>query len=135
MLKNVFNVLGNEGFLRDQGILSLESTQLFFEKIEQQPVPASIRILNLLDFCGQSGYHEPSYQPVIGLADHAVVLHSYTRGEDYLVMLTIDSASSTGYTFVFCGIVTTDGQQRLLLGQYMNLIRVTSRKCYHIHFN
>ena len=135
MLKNVFNVLGNEGFLRDQGVLTLESVRVFYQKIEQQPVPASIRTPNLLDFCSESGYHEPAYQPVIGLDGHAVVLHSYTRGEDYLVMLTIDSASETGYTFVFCGIATTYGHQRLLLGQYLNLLRVTSEKCYFVHFN
>ena len=130
MLKNVFNVLGNEGFLRDQGVLTLESVRVFYQKIEQQSVPASIRTQNLLDFCSESGYHEPAYQPVIGLDGHAVVLHSYTRGDDYLVLLTIDSASPTGYRFVFCRIL----QQRLLIGQYLDLLCLASDKCYLICF-
>ena len=135
MLTNVFNVLGNQSFLRDQGILSLESVQVLYEKTEQEPVPATIKISSLLDFCGESGYHETSYQPVIGLDGHAVVLHSYFRGTDHLVLLTFDSASETGYTFVFCSIVTKSGHQRLLISQYLNLLCLASEKCYYIHFN
>ena len=130
MMTNVFNVLGHGGFLRDQGILSLESVQMFYKVIEQEPTPATIIITNLLDFCDRSGYHELSYQPVIRLTGHAVVVHSYTRGDDYLVLLTIDSASPTGYRFVFCRIL----QQRLLIGQYLNLLCLASDKCYLIRF-
>ena len=66
---------------------------------------------HLLTFCYQPGYHELDYQPVITLikinsetgeiGGHAVVLHSYTRVEDYILLLTIDSASRTGYTLLF----------------------------------
>ena len=130
MLTNVFNVLGNKGFLRDQGVMSLEPVQLFHERIKQQPVPASMNVSNLIDFCCHSGYHEPLYQPVIELTGHAVVVHSYNRGDDYLVLLTIDSASPNGYTFVFSKI----HEERLLFDQYLDLLCLASDKCYHICF-
>ena len=130
MTTNVFNVLGHGGFLRDQGILCLESVQMFYKKIEQEPSPASMIITNLLDICDEPGYHELYYQPVIRLTGHAVVVHSYTRGGDYLVLLTIDSASPTGYRFVFCSIQ----QQRLQIRQFQNLLCLASDKCYLICF-
>ena len=144
-MTNVFNVLGKSGFLRDQGILSLESVQEFYRLIGREPAPATITISNLLDLCHRSGYHELTYQPVIRLTmissktresqGHAVVVHSYNRGDDYLVLLTIDSASETGYTFVFCSIMTTYGQQRVLTCQFLDQWCLASDQNYQIYFN
>ena len=127
-MTNLFNVLANQGFMRDQGILSLESVQLFYELIGEEPQNSSMRKTHLLTFCNQIGYHELDYQPVITLIKissrtgevdgHAVVLHSFTRGEDYLVLLTIDSASTTGYTYVYCSIVTENGRPELVIGAF-----------------
>ena len=55
-MTNVFNFLGNRGFLRDQGILNLESVQEFYIIIEEEPINATKRVTNLLDFCNQYGH-------------------------------------------------------------------------------
>ena len=65
ILRIFFNVLANQGFLRDQGILSLESVQEFYRSIIAKPEPASMRMIHLLDLCSQFGYQEVDYQPVI----------------------------------------------------------------------
>ena len=143
---NVFNVLAHGGFLRDQGILSLESVQLFYKLINRELTNASMITSNLLDFCDQYGEHELSYQPVIRLTiissstgesqGHAIVLHSYNRTDDFLILSTIDSASPSGYTSVVCPILTENGQQRLLTGpNEFDKMCLASEKCYYIHFN
>ena len=123
IIRNAFNVLANKGFLRDQGILSLESVQKFYKIIEEEPKSATLRVANVLDFCNQFGHHELDYQPVITLTrknfltghvqGHAVVLFDYRRREDSVVMTAIDSLSETGKTFIECPIVHDDGKQRL----------------------
>ena len=123
MIRNAFNVLGNGSFLRDQGVLSLESVQKFYELIGEEPKEASLRVVKVLDFCNQLGYHKLDYQPVITLTNtnstngqtqgHAVVLRDYHRHEESLVMTTIDSASVSGERVVKCPIVVEDGQQKL----------------------
>ena len=138
-------MLGNEGFLRDQGILSLESVQQFYTAIEQEPERARVRVSNLLDFCPRTGYHKLDYQPVIALTmkssqtgeakDHAVVLHSYYRGENYLVLLTIDSASECGYTYVYCSVVYQNGRKKLMIGQFQDQLCLGSEKCNVVYFN
>ena len=80
----------------------------------------------MLTFCYQTGFHELDYQPVITLTrissrtgrvdGHAVVLHSYDRDDDILVLTTIDSSSPTGYTYVYCSIVTENDRLDLVVG-------------------
>ena len=99
----------------------------------------------MLVFCDQSGFHELDYQPVITLIKissltgevqgHAVVLHSYDRSEDLLVLTTIDSASSTGYTYVYCSIVTENGRPELVTGERMDQLSLASQQCYVMYLN
>ena len=141
--RNVFNVLANQGFLRDQGILSLESVQEFYDVINEEPKHAHMRMTHLLTFCIQPGYHELEYQPVITLIiknsktgnvqGHAVVLHSYDRDEDILVLTTIDSASSTGYTYVYCTIVTDNRRPDLVIGEFEDRLCLGSTQCYVLY--
>ena len=67
LIKNVFNILSNRGFFRNQGILSLESVQEFYKIIEEEPKNARKGVKSVLDFCNQSGYHDLPYKPVITL--------------------------------------------------------------------
>ena len=139
-MTNLFNVLTNQGFLRDQGILSMESVQLFYGLIGEEPRNAIMGMTHLLTFCNQSGYHEVDYQPVIRLIrissitgridGHAVVLHSYDRDDDILVLTTIDSASPTGYTCVYCSIVTENGRPDLVIGEFKDQLCLGSTQCY-----
>ena len=130
ILRNAFNILGNEGFLREQGVLSLESVQEFYKIIKEEPVPASLSVMNLLDFCDKPGFNEPDYLPVIAICEtgetlgHAVVLSDYDRYEDELILSTIDSAAENGQTFIRCPIDGEIDQRCLELD-----------KCYFIRFN
>ena len=144
--RNVFNVLGNRGFLRDQGILSLESVQEFYKIIDEEPRDASKRVANLLYFCSQAGYHELSYKPVITLTNknsrtgetqcHNVVLDKYDRDEEILVLTTIDSLSETGQTFIICPILEMkNGEKKLLIGGQDDQWCLGSDSCYVFYFN
>ena len=143
--RNAFNVLGNEGFLRDQGILNLESVQEFYKTIQQDPVPASVKVENLLAFCDQPGYNEPDFLPVINLTEidsktgksqgHAVVLCDYHRYEDELVLTAIDSALEDGERGIQCPILTRNGQQKLAIGGKVDQWCLGSDNCYFIYFN
>ena len=144
-MKNLFNVLVNQGFLRDQGILSLETVQELYKIIQEEPKPATVRVTHLLTFCYQTGYHELDYQPVITLIrissrtgrvdGHAVVLHSYDRDDDILVLTTIDSASPTGYTYVYWSIITENGRPDLVIGEFKDRLCLGSKQCYVMYLN
>ena len=145
VIKNVFNVLGNAGFFRDQGILSLGSVQNFYEKIEEEPRNATQRVSNLLDFCDQPGHHELPHKPVITLTHtssttgvtqgHAVVLDKYDRDEDCLVLTTIDSNTESGQTIVLCPILIRNGCQKLVTRGETDKWCLGSDKCYVFYFN
>ena len=145
MTRNVFNVLGNIGFLREQGILSLESVQEFYKIIKQQPRDATMRMAILLDFCKEPGFHDLPHKPVITLtktssrtgetSGHAVVLDKYDRDEDCLVLTCIDSASETGQTFVVCPISIRFGQQKLAIRGEIDQWCLGSDKCYVFYLN
>ena len=104
---------------------------------------------NILDFCNQSGHYEPDQQPVITLIKkssrtgetqgHAVVLQSYYRAKDYLVILAIDSASQTGlfsgYRLVFCPIKFENGRPELLIGDFEDKLCLSAKDCYYINLN
>ena len=131
--------------MRDQGVLSLESVQEFYDIIGQEPRDASMRVTNLFDFCNFSGYNELDHQPVITLVKtssrtgetqgHAVVLQSYDRDEDCLVLTTIDSASETGQTFIICSIDTENGRKKLMIRDKVDQLCLGSDKCYVLYFN
>ena len=89
---------------------------------------------DLLKFC-RSGYNQPDHQPVINLKGHAVVLDSYHRYEDELVMITIDSAVKGGERGIQCSIKTENGQQELDIGEKVDQWCLASDKCYYICFN
>ena len=108
--------------------------------INEEPKHAHMRMTHLLTFCNQSGYHKLEYQPVITLVrissrtgrvdGHAVVLQSYDRDEDVLVLTTIDSASSTGDTYIYCSIVTDNGRPDLVIGEFEDQFCLGSTQCY-----
>ena len=116
---------------------------MFYKIINEEPKIASMRMTHLLTFCIKPGYHELDYQPVITLIKissitgqvqgHAVVLHSYDRDEDILVLTTIDSASPTGYTYVYCSIVTDNGRPELVVGEFKDQLCLGSTQCYVLY--
>ena len=143
ILENAFNVLAYEGFLRDQGILTLESVQKFYEAIEKEPEIATLKTPNLLDVCSELGSHELLYQPVITVTKtengqhsfHAVVVKSYDRSEEYLDLTTIDSLSETGETSVECPILDDGEKQFLDLTQFPDQWCLAAEKCYYFQLN
>ena len=142
---NAFNILSNKGFLRDEGILSLESVQEFYKTIGDDEKNFSLRVANLLDFCNRTGRHELDYQPVITLVKissrtgevqgHAVVLKHYRRYDDILHMTTFDSTSDTGQTMVECPIVIENGQQKLKVRASKDELCLGSETCYVFYFD
>ena len=125
--------------------MSLESVQEFYNKIGEEPINASMRESNLLDFCNQPGFNELDHLPVITLTKtssttgnvqgHAVVLCDYGRYEDALVLTTIDSASESGETLVQCPIVVENGQQKFKTSGSVDEWCLGSEKCYVFYFN
>ena len=144
-MRNAFNILANDGFLRSQGILSLESVQEFYKTIKEEPKNATMRVANLLDFCNQPGFNEPDHLPVITLTKtdsrtgevqaHAVVLSDYTRYEDALVLTTIDSASQAGETMIECPISEEHEEQKLKTDESEDKWCLGSEMCYYLFFN
>ena len=146
MIGNVFNVLGNHGFLRDQGVLTLETVREFYRLIREKPKPASMKVSNLLDFCPPSvEICELDNQPVITLMReysdtgekyfHVVVLHSYSRDENYLTLWTIDSLSEDGETVLECPIMAKNGRKKLDLGGKTDKWCLGSDLCYVLYLN
>ena len=65
---NAFNILVNEGFLRDQqGVQTLEFVQKFYEIIKDKPRRATMVKKELSDFCGK---YTLLYHAVIALLYH-----------------------------------------------------------------
>ena len=124
--------------------MTLESIQEFYRIIDEKP-NATMRVTNLLDFCNQSGYNDLDHLPVITLTKissetgnrqgHAVVLESYDRDEDTLVLTTIDSASETGETLIVCPILIRNGRKKLTIGGEMDQLCLGSENCYIFYFN
>ena len=146
MIRNVFNVLGNHGFLRDQGVLTLEVVQQFYRLIREKPKPASVKVSNLLEFCPPtSDICELDDQPVITLMKkysdteskdfHVVVLNSYSRDKNYLTLWTTDTLSEYGETVLECSILTESGRKQLELGGKTNQWCLGSENCYALYLN
>ena len=55
IIENAVNVLANDGFLRGQGILTLESVQEFYKMVEQEVKRATLITANLLVICNEIG--------------------------------------------------------------------------------
>ena len=116
---------------------------MFYEIIGQELKRATLKISNLLDFCGQSGDNEVQTKPVLTLtrtengetSGHAVVLKSYIRSEEYLDLMTIDSLSETGETSVECSIFDNGDEEVLILEEFPDQWCLSSKKCYYLHFN
>ena len=116
---------------------------MFYKIIQQQPNRATLKISKLLEICNQIGENEVQLKlkPVITLTKiensepsghyrHAVVLTSYIRSEKYLDLITIDSLSETGKTFIGCPINDLE-----LFSQFPGECRLASDKCYYFQFN
>ena len=143
ILENAFNVLSNDGFLRDQGILTLESVQEFYKTIKHELKRATLITSNLLETCYEDGSHELSPRPVIILtttqygivSGHSVVVKSYDRSEDCLELTTVDSLSETGETLVECSIFVGEGGKVLAIGEFPDQWCLASPKCYYFQLN
>ena len=146
VIRNVFNVLGNHGFLRDQGVLTLETVQEFYRLIREKPKPASMKVSKLLDFCPPSvEICELDNQPVITLmktssisgqvSSKSVVLKSYDKSEDFLDLTTDDPLSETGETYVECSIFDGDKQKTLAIGELPDQWSLGSKLCYFLTFS
>ena len=103
-----------------------------------------MKVTNLLDFCSQPGFNYLDFLPVITLIKslrtgetegHAVVLDSYDRDEDALVLTTIDSASEDGETMIECPIAIRNGRQTLVVGGKFDQLCLGSENCYVFYFN
>ena len=129
--------------MRDQGILTLESVQNFYQAIGQEAERATPRTPNLLAICTELGFHELLHQPVITLTKaengrasfHAVVVKSYERSEEYLDLTTIDSLSETGQTTVECPILDDGEKQFVDLTLFPDQWCLASEKCYYFQLN
>ena len=126
IIVNAFNILSNRGFLRDQGILTLEAVQEFYKLIRTKPKNAKMVEENVLNYCKRPNRSVTSeatnldidvisqHRPVMTLMKnykivdeatgkeildpsyHAVALESYVRNGNVLTLTTIDSLSDTG---------------------------------------
>ena len=68
MNHNAFNILVNEGFLRDQqGVQTLEVVQEFYKIVNEKPRKATRVKKDLIDFCGK---YTLLYHAVITLLYH-----------------------------------------------------------------
>ena len=98
IIENAFNVLGKPGFLRDQGIMTLEVVQNFYKLIREKPTHATVKVSRLLDFCTAVGHCKLKTLPIITLMmessgdtlQHAVNLERYLRTKDYLFLTVVD---------------------------------------------
>ena len=146
VIKNVFNVLANHGFLRDQGVLTLQVVQHFYAMIREKPEPATIKVSTLLDVCEPSAnFRELENQPVITLMKecsdtgaksyHVVVLEGYNRDNEYLTMFTIDTLSETGETVLDCPILIENDREKLDIGGQTDQWCLGSEKCYALYLN
>ena len=139
----MFNVLGYAGFLRGQGVLTLEVVQEFYRLIGEKPKPATTKVSNLLDFCPTSRYCDLETQPVISLVKeysdtgekyhHVVLLYGYSRDDQYLTLYTFDSLSETGETSLACQISTINGKEKLELGGETDQWCLGSEICYALY--
>ena len=125
--------------------MNLESVQEFYKIIGEEPRNATMKEVNLLDFCNQSGHNEVDYYPVLRLRyedsngeafGHAVVLSDYTREADALFLFTIDSSSKNGESFlVQCPIILENGRPKLKIRDRKDKWCLGSEYCYFFQFN
>ena len=66
---------------------------------------------------------------------HSVVLHSYSRDENYLTLWTIDTLSEDGETVIECPILTENGRKKLKLGGKTDKWCLGSDLCYALYLN
>ena len=63
---NALNILSNKGFLREEGIYTLEAVQIFDEENWQTPGKPTLKNQDVLDFCPM-GNSVPEFKAVITL--------------------------------------------------------------------
>ena len=103
---NAFEILMNDGFLHDQGVLTLEAVQKFYQEILEEPKEATMAKEKFIDLCRsmESGVH-----PVVALKlqtlnesqeyYHAVTLRDSKMSWNNFVTITLsDSRRHTGQT-------------------------------------
>ena len=110
---NAFQVLVNDGFLHDQGILTLEAVQKFYDQILERPRGAWLKEEKFLDFCLSDN---DEVQPVVTLSlknsdeeqnnYHAVTLKHAVFKDPILKTTFIDSRSQIGEVDMYLSLST-----------------------------
>ena len=128
---NTFNVLANEGFLRDtQGILTLESVLMFYESIKQERKWATLETPDFIyEICNKLGDYKLNPQPVISVTQrrkeynkkkdkeewqyyfHNFAVKRYMRSDDRLDFITDEDEK------VECLICPKDDEDEILWSQ------------------
>ena len=145
---NAFNVLANEGFLRDdQGILTLESIQTFYESINQKPKRATLETPDLHDICNKFGFHKLCPQPVISVVQrreeydendqiewkhyyHNFAVKFFDKAEDCFELITADDEK------LECQMCPKDSNGEILWDQMSpEEWYLEDRKCYYFLLN
>ena len=98
-----FQTLVNDGFLHDQGILTLEAVKMFYDEILAKPTMAILVEEKLMDFCKSK---KKQVNPVVTLMlkdltqnqeyYHAVLLKSSVLGDNLLTVTFVDSRPQMG---------------------------------------
>ena len=154
IIANAFNVLANKGFLRDQGILTLEIVQEFYRLIRSKPRNAKMIKEKLLSYCSRTPIQTDiiwQHRPVMTLMKrcktidkangkeifspffHAVALKSYVRNGNLLTLTTNDSLSGTdGETTIKCTVCINDrGDEVLKTCNEVEKWCLGHEKCYY----
>ena len=100
---NAFQVLTNDGFLHDQGVLTLEAVQKFYEEILKKPKEATLKEERFIDLCRSM---KQRVHPVVTLKlkkskeneeyYHAVTLHNSVVERSMLKITLSDSRPKMG---------------------------------------
>ena len=62
---NAFKTLENKGFLRNEGLNTLEAVQMFYKAICEEPMKPKCEEIDLLEFCKTDPSSYGDYQPVV----------------------------------------------------------------------
>ena len=113
-VKSAFHVLQHKSFLRDQGVLTLEAVQKFYETVSGNVTFNGWKMTmvekDLLDFCSPGRTSGTVYQPVVIIkpanishGNHAVALKEYSNDKKTLTLTLNDSAAKSGVTILKAG--------------------------------
>ena len=152
---NAFEILVNDGFLHDQGVLTLEAVQKFYEEIFEYPEEATLIEADLLEFCHSE---KSQFRPVVTLMlkdlvenekyYHAVTLKSFELDSKFLKAKLIDSRAENGEVDVNFPLTDDVSGPEIKLNEKLIISNSSIEKeewylgesegdemCYYIEFN